>query len=153
MTKYLFIAVLLLVTVSVGFSQGYTGKVAPKVLAFALNDSVGIAYYANSQSDTSVPYGLSGYSEAYFLMDADDSVSAVIKYLPSYDGVTFDDAAITMDSVSTQGDGASAANGIQYAVTIPKAVLSYPAVKFFVVFNGYGNGYSTPTYSAKLILK
>ena len=154
MMKYLSIAILLLVAVSVGMSQGSTVPVKPKVLQLQLNDSVAIgAYYAASQADTSVTYALDGYSSGALVFDADDSASFSVRYFPSYDGVTFDDLAILIDSVSTVGDGASAANGIHYSMAIPPAVFAYPRVKFQVLFNAAGNGFTTPTYTGKIVLK
>lgn len=154
MKKFLAVTLLLLVSASVGLAQGYAQRVAPIVEYIQLNDSTLIgATYAASQKDTTVGYALSGWEDVYLVFTTTDSASFKVQYFPSYDGATFDDLSILIDSVSTQGDGASAANGISYSMALPKACLGYPAVKFEIIFNSYGNGVTTPKYSGKLVKK
>ena len=154
MTKYIFIAVLVLLAVTSGMAQvKQATPTAPRIVQVQLNDSVAVsATYANSQNDTTVSYQLSGYKRGALLIQTSDSARVSVKYMPSFDGSTFKMAPIFIDSLTTANMNTANSGGSLVAV-LPEGAMSAVAVKFVITFASANNGVTSPTYSAKLLLK
>jgi len=150
MKKILFVLLLLPMF---AYGQQRVEPVRPFIEVVQLNDSVASgATYAASQSDTTVAYQFQNFTDAYLVVTSTDSVSAKFSYFGSADGATFEDFPIYIDSASSAGQGAPAANGIIKSIQVPKAVMGLAAAKFQITFQNTGiNGVTSPKYTLRLV--
>lgn len=145
MMKYIFAA--LLVLSSMSFGQSREG-VKPKMSALVLNDSVATsATYANSQRDTTQAINTGEFYETSILLKAVDSIDVSVRYMPSFDGVTF------APEVTVASFTSVVAAGNVLAIQLPAGANACPYVKVVLVFNSSGNGVTTPLYSARVVQK
>lgn len=148
MTKILALAVLLVLVVSVGFSQAS----APTVIGLRGLTS-GTLFsgkaYVNSQSDTSQALTVQKYKFAYVRISALDSLgAAVVWYRPAITGSTFGDK-VTIGTTSASANN----SGYTESFALPATCLAVPQFQIGVTFAGSANGVTSATYKLDILAK
>lgn len=154
MRTLLFVIAFLLVFTGMAYSQR---PIAPIQLSgLTSGTSWTNAYaYANSLNDTSKSIAMGGrYSVATVSFEANDSVSVIMYYQPSYDGINFGER-IAIGSAHTVGRAAStptAAYPDVFGWELPAIAKAAQQIRLIMAYEATANGVTTPAASVALIV-